>query len=828
MHTYRPSEAELWVAGYPSAYGGADTELDHLIDLWRLFGVEVHLVPNGEPDRAIRAHCDRRGCVTHTYRPDIFRDKLVVSLCNGEFLNRLPGICAEGRPQQVVWINCMTWTFPQELECHKAGLLDRHAFQSDYQRRCLLPPLSATGVPVQELAGYRPYFSPQSALQKLNYEYRVPADYFGLGRISRDDAAKYPEDMWRLFAKVTSPLPTKTYILGFGPQAMGKTGKIPPCNWLDYMVWSPGSLPVSEFYPRIHVLLHRTGSRENWPRAVIEAMASGVAVIAERDYGLSELITDGENGFLCGSSDEMSYRASQLAFDEPLRRRMVEAAHERFLAEHADPERSMAPWRELLETVSLADRATTVPPRTERVSLIIASRNQGRWLREALDSAVAQTVTCQVIAVDDCSIDDSPNIVREYSDRGVELVQLDRHAGVCVARNAGAALATGDFLVFLDGDDVLPTDFVQRHLEAMANASQAPFVYGPAAAFGDNCHASYWEAPAYDAGRLWEQNYVNTSALWRRTAFEAVCGWREGVKTMWDWDLALRATRWGTPRPSAACLHYRQHPESWSHQVCEKTAEDRSALMPGVRRLNAKLSVGCLISGRLPGLFPQWLSNLAQSIKLMALAEAPELVLLDNSRNEQLARTMPSELARYNGTFGSVRIIPYPVRFGWDSEQQRRDAVAGFMATACNRLRSELQGDIHWLVEDDVLVPLQGGDRLWQAVTAGWRPPHAVAGTYRNRHVPTQFVGGWWREGHPEEITTFADQQPVAVDFTGTGCLMYWPSRTPKEWRSHWQKVPAHDWAWGMDLKAADGTLLMLPAVPCGHARSVNDIIACT
>ncbi|CAJ0858052.1 hypothetical protein AMST5_01081 [freshwater sediment metagenome] len=44
---------EIWVAGYPSVYGGADTELDHNIDLWRRFGIEVHLVPMPDADPAM-------------------------------------------------------------------------------------------------------------------------------------------------------------------------------------------------------------------------------------------------------------------------------------------------------------------------------------------------------------------------------------------------------------------------------------------------------------------------------------------------------------------------------------------------------------------------------------------------------------------------------------------------------------------------------------------------------------------------------------------------------------------------------------------------------
>src|SRR3954464_10651142 len=90
---------EIWVAGYPSYYGGADTELDHQIDLWLAQGIEVHLCPNADPDPVMRADVTARGAFTHEYEPGIFEGKLLVSYCNGPFLDRLPGICAAGRPR---------------------------------------------------------------------------------------------------------------------------------------------------------------------------------------------------------------------------------------------------------------------------------------------------------------------------------------------------------------------------------------------------------------------------------------------------------------------------------------------------------------------------------------------------------------------------------------------------------------------------------------------------------------------------------------------------------------------------------------------------------
>jgi len=340
---------EIWVAGYPSFVGGADTELDHMIDLWRAHDVAVHLVPTCPPDPAMKQLCDDRGCRTHDYRDDIFRDKLVISFCNGELLKRLPQIARAGRPRTVLWANCMTWNFDDELQAHEQGLIDLYLFQSDYQRRMLLPKLEERGA-VRVLEGYRPYFNLESRSQRLNFRSAPPEEYFGVGRVSRDDPQKFAAETWMTFAKVSAPRPIKVFMLGFGEQAQKKCGSVPPCNWLDWMYWTPGAIPVHEFFQKIHVLIHRTGgSRENWPRIVLEAWASGVPVIVDNDYGVAEMVRDGETGFCVSSSDEASFRASQLAFDEPLRQRIAQNAYQALVDDHANPSRSLAAFQALLE-----------------------------------------------------------------------------------------------------------------------------------------------------------------------------------------------------------------------------------------------------------------------------------------------------------------------------------------------------------------------------------------------------------------------------------------------------------------------------------------------
>ena len=86
--------------GFPSLYGGADTELDHLIDLLRARDVAVHLVPMFNADPAMRQSVVDRGCAVHEYRDRVFADRTVVSFCNGEFLAKLPAIVAAGPPHR--------------------------------------------------------------------------------------------------------------------------------------------------------------------------------------------------------------------------------------------------------------------------------------------------------------------------------------------------------------------------------------------------------------------------------------------------------------------------------------------------------------------------------------------------------------------------------------------------------------------------------------------------------------------------------------------------------------------------------------------------------
>lgn len=338
---------EIWVAGYPSLYGGADQELDHNIDLWRSNGLNVNLVPMFGKEVQMEQKCNERGCITHQYHPKIFNNKTVVSFCNGNFLAEWPIIQSEGPPLKVIWFNCMTWTFDKELLAQKFGWIDLHGFVSSYQRNLLLPELKKCGNPVQEFKGYKPYFNPDNISQNIKFNYNPPDKWFAMGRISRDDANKFAPDTWNIFAQVQSPLPTKTFILGYGFNAHSRCGSAP--DGLDWQIWEPNAIPVNYFYDLLHCLIHKTGgSRESYCRVVPECYSRGVPVIVEDDYAFPELVIDGVTGFRCKSSQEMSERASELAHNETLRKKIIYNARDFLIEELANNNRCWVAWEHLL------------------------------------------------------------------------------------------------------------------------------------------------------------------------------------------------------------------------------------------------------------------------------------------------------------------------------------------------------------------------------------------------------------------------------------------------------------------------------------------------
>lgn len=197
--------------------------------------------------------------------------------------------------------------------------------------------------------------------------------------------------------------------------------------------------------------------------------------------------------------------------------------------------------------------------RNHDVTVVISCFNYGRYVDEAVQSALEQEGgPTRVIVVDDGSDDPATLEVLDRLPAEVELIHQD-NAGPSAARNAGAAAAQTPLLMVLDADDRLRPDAVRRLRPPLEEDPELAYTYGFIANVGD--WSGVIRFPDYDPFKLLYRPIVGTTWLMRRSVFEQVGGYDPEVTWSEDWDILLRLLehdRHGRRVPHVA-YEYRHH-----------------------------------------------------------------------------------------------------------------------------------------------------------------------------------------------------------------------------------------------------------------------------
>jgi len=220
-----------------------------------------------------------------------------------------------------------------------------------------------------------------------------------------------------------------------------------------------------------------------------------------------------------------------------------------------------------------------------RVTVVIPTRDRWSLLPGALESALSQRgVAVDVVVADDGSTTAPPAEVRRP---GVEVVRLETSGGIAAARNAAIVRATGEWVAFLDDDDIWAPDKLRLQIDAALGAG-APWAYATAVMVGSDGTAQYlWPLP--DPERLLEllprSNVIpagSSNVVVAAETLDAVGGFDESFSRIADWDLWIRLAAVATPAAVPEPLvGYRQHTANMS-------GGGRRALLAEFRRLEAK------------------------------------------------------------------------------------------------------------------------------------------------------------------------------------------------------------------------------------------------
>lgn len=114
---------------------------------------------------------------------------------------------------------------------------------------------------------------------------------------------------------------------------------------------------------------------------------------------------------------------------------------------------------------------------SQLVSIVMPLYNAEHYVDQAIRSCLAQTYeTFELLVIDDCSSDGSPEIVRSFDDPRIRLIELSKNHGPGPARNAGLDAARGDWLTVLDADDIYHRQRLEL-LERLASRHGPDCVY---------------------------------------------------------------------------------------------------------------------------------------------------------------------------------------------------------------------------------------------------------------------------------------------------------------------------------------------------------------
>ena len=191
-------------------------------------------------------------------------------------------------------------------------------------------------------------------------------------------------------------------------------------------------------------------------------------------------------------------------------------------------------------------------PRRPTVSVVIPTHNRWTLLPRTLGGALRQTGTdFEVVVVDDASATPAP-AMRELEDPRVRLIRTDDNRRAAGARNIGIEAARGEWVAFLDDDDLWAPDKLATQVDALGRAG-ATWSYGAAIVLDDDLTPVAFEpAPPADeiAARLRTHNAVpgGGSMLVALTGLlRALGGYDEDISMIEDWDLWVRLAKAGEP-----------------------------------------------------------------------------------------------------------------------------------------------------------------------------------------------------------------------------------------------------------------------------------------
>ena len=181
-----------------------------------------------------------------------------------------------------------------------------------------------------------------------------------------------------------------------------------------------------------------------------------------------------------------------------------------------------------------------------KLSVIIPTFNRGdSFLPRSIESVLSQTLKdFELIIVDDCSTDNTQEVVRQFNDPRIVFYRRTVNGGNAAARNDGVRLAKGAFVTFLDSDDVYYPQYLEKFTQTIEDNPSARFLFGGYDVYrGEEKKYSFtWHPSATDRGSFLRELKIGIGCgvVIHKSCFDVVGYFDEHLRVAVDTDFLIR------------------------------------------------------------------------------------------------------------------------------------------------------------------------------------------------------------------------------------------------------------------------------------------------
>lgn len=129
------------------------------------------------------------------------------------------------------------------------------------------------------------------------------------------------------------------------------------------------------------------------------------------------------------------------------------------------------------------------------ITIITASYNYEKYIKETIESIIAQTYTdWELIVIDDCSTDNSVEVIKSFKDSRIKLVVNEENLGLAKTLEKAVKMAKGDWIAFLESDDLWTKNYLEEKIKIIEKYPNIALIFNEIEMFGDentiNCKKS--------------------------------------------------------------------------------------------------------------------------------------------------------------------------------------------------------------------------------------------------------------------------------------------------------------------------------------------------